>query len=123
MHEAGNLILSAHLQEVITELKKRVEEFEQTYSKVEKESHARLKEAEEAQIRVSQLQENIERYQILSICLSSFVRIINSVMTTSTLHLFRLEVNLSNLESENQVLRQQALVASAKEDFTEEMEL
>ncbi|KAK6162793.1 hypothetical protein DH2020_002634 [Rehmannia glutinosa] len=83
------------LEEVITELKKRVEEFEQSYSEVEKESHARLKEAEEAQMRVSQLQETIER----------------------------LEVNVSNLESENQVLRQQALAASAKEDFTEEMEL
>ncbi|KAG8391355.1 hypothetical protein BUALT_Bualt01G0179200 [Buddleja alternifolia] len=83
------------LEEAISELKKRVEEFENTYSEVEKESHARLKEAEEAQMRASQLQETVER----------------------------LESNLSNLESENQVLRQQALVASAKEDFTEEMEL
>ncbi|XP_057807584.1 myosin-12 isoform X2 [Salvia miltiorrhiza] len=83
------------LEEVITELKKKVEEFEQAYSKVELESHARLKEAEEAQMKTSQLQESIER----------------------------LESNLSNLESENQVLRQQALAASAKEDFTEEMEL
>ncbi|PIN25170.1 Myosin class V heavy chain [Handroanthus impetiginosus] len=83
------------LEVVIAELNKRVEEFEQNYSEVEKQSHARLKEAEEAQIRVSQLQETIER----------------------------LEVNLSNLESENQVLRQQALAASAKEDFSEEMEL
>ncbi|KAL0397490.1 UNVERIFIED_CONTAM: Myosin-12 [Sesamum calycinum] len=83
------------LQEMITGLNKRVEEFEQSYSKVEKESHARLKEAEEAQQRASQLQETIER----------------------------LEANLSNLESENRVLRQQALAASAKEDFTEEMEV
>lgn len=44
-------------------------------------------------------------------------------MTKPTLYLFRLEVNLSNLESENQVLRQQALAESAKEDFTEEMEV
>ncbi|KAL0464349.1 UNVERIFIED_CONTAM: Myosin-12 [Sesamum latifolium] len=35
----------------------------------------------------------------------------------------RLEANVSNLESENQVLRQQALAASVKEDFTEEMEV
>ncbi|GFQ02300.1 myosin-12 [Phtheirospermum japonicum] len=83
------------LEEVIAELKKRVEEFEMSYSEVEMESHARLKEAEEAQMRASQLQETIER----------------------------LEVNVANLESENQVLRQQALAASAKEDFTEEMEL
>ncbi|KAL3622382.1 hypothetical protein CASFOL_033793 [Castilleja foliolosa] len=83
------------LEEVIAELKKRVLEFEMSYSEVEKESHARLKEAEEAQMRVSKLQETIER----------------------------LEVNVSNLESENQILRQQALAASAKEDFTEDMEL
>ncbi|KAL7158252.1 hypothetical protein ABFS83_02G130000 [Erythranthe nasuta] len=90
------LTLQNHeLEEIINELKKRVEEFEQSYSEVEKERHERLKEAEESQIRASQLQETIER----------------------------LEVNLSNLESENQVLRQQALAASAKEDFTEEMEV
>lgn len=46
---------------MITELKERVEEFEQNFSKVEKESHARFKEAEEAQMRASQLQETIER--------------------------------------------------------------
>ncbi|KAL8500655.1 hypothetical protein ACS0TY_020292 [Phlomoides rotata] len=83
------------LKEVVTELKERVEVFEQNLLKVEKESHDRLKEAEEAQMRASQLQETIER----------------------------LEANLSNLESENQVLRQQALAESAKEDFTEEMGL
>ncbi|KAK4410989.1 Myosin-12 [Sesamum angolense] len=94
-HRARDLIPSEHVQEMITGLNKRVEEFEHSYSKVEKESHARLKEAEEAQQRASQLQETIER----------------------------LEANLSNLESENRVLRQQALAASAKEDFTEEMEV
>lgn len=52
---------------MITELKKKVEEFEEAYSKVEEESHARLKEAEEAQMKASQLQESIERYLVLSI--------------------------------------------------------
>ncbi|KAK2637182.1 hypothetical protein Ddye_031974 [Dipteronia dyeriana] len=33
----------------------------------------------------------------------------------------RLELNLSNLESENQVLRQQALVAPTNEDLSEEL--
>ncbi|KAK4488660.1 hypothetical protein RD792_004431 [Penstemon davidsonii] len=83
------------LEEVIKELKKRVEAFEQTYSEVEKETQARVTEIEETQKRVSQLQDTIER----------------------------LEMNVSNLESENQVLRQQALAESAKEDFTEEMEV
>lgn len=50
---------------MITELKERVEVFEQNFSKVEKESHARLKEVEEAQTRASQLQETIERYLLL----------------------------------------------------------
>nr|GMC89301.1 myosin-12 isoform X2 [Ipomoea batatas] len=34
-----------------------------------------------------------------------------------------MELNLSNLESENQVLRQQALTASTNDDLAEEMEI
>ncbi|CAL5398354.1 unnamed protein product [Camellia sinensis] len=83
------------LEGEITELKKRVEEFEQKYSEVENESKARIKEVEDSQIKVSQLQQNIER----------------------------LELNLSNLESENQVLRQQALVASTNEELSDEMKI
>lgn len=52
------------MQEEIRELKKRVVEFEQSYSEAEKESKTRLQEAEEAQMKVSQLQETIERYLI-----------------------------------------------------------
>lgn len=37
--------------------------------------------------------------------------------------MLRLELNVSNLESENQVLRQQALVASTNEELSEEIEL
>ncbi|KAF5953341.1 hypothetical protein HYC85_006197 [Camellia sinensis] len=83
------------LEGEIRELKKRVEEFEQKYSEVENESKARLKEAEDLQLKTSELQETIER----------------------------IELNLSNLESENQVLRQQALVASTNEDLSEEVKL
>lgn len=36
--------------------------------------------------------------------------------------IIRLDANLSNLESENQVLREQALVASTIEDLNEETE-
>ncbi|XP_059651763.1 myosin-12 [Cornus florida] len=91
-------LLTNHNEELegeISELKKRVEEFEQKYTEVQNESTARLKEVEESQQRALQLQETIER----------------------------LELNLSNLESENQVLRQQALVASTNEDLSEEMEV
>ena len=49
------------MQEEIAELNKRVAEFEQTYSEVQKESQARLREAEESQLRVLQLQETIGR--------------------------------------------------------------
>ncbi|XP_052193684.1 myosin-12 isoform X2 [Diospyros lotus] len=77
----------------IRELKKRVEEFEQKYYQVENESKTRLKEGEDSQRKVIELQEIIER----------------------------LELNLSTLESENQVLRQQALVASTNEDLSNEM--
>ncbi|GMP42087.1 hypothetical protein CsSME_00011947 [Camellia sinensis var. sinensis] len=83
------------LEGEIRELKKRVEEFEQKYSEVENESKARLKEAEDLQLKTSELQETIER----------------------------IELNLSNLESENQVLRQQALVASTNKELSEEVKL
>ncbi|KAL8192670.1 hypothetical protein R6Q57_027855 [Mikania cordata] len=82
------------LEDEIVELKKRVEEFEQKYNGVANESKNRLNELEESQAKISGLQETIER----------------------------LDANLSNLESENQVLRQQALVASTIEELNEEAE-
>ncbi|KAF8403986.1 hypothetical protein HHK36_012096 [Tetracentron sinense] len=83
------------MEDELSVLKKRIEEFENRYTEVQKESEARLKEAEESQFRALQFQETIER----------------------------LELNLSNLESENQVLRQQALVASTNEDLSEEVKI
>lgn len=83
------------LQQEIRELKKMIDDFEHTYSEVQKESQARLREAEESQIKILQLQETIGR----------------------------LEVNLSNLESENQVIRQQEFAASSNEELTEEVEI
>jgi myosin-5 len=91
-------LLRNHNEELegeLRELKKKIEEFEEKYSKAEKESKTRLKEAEEAQLKATLLQETIER----------------------------LELNSSNLESENQVLRQQALVTSTKEDLSEELRI
>ncbi|XP_059449461.1 myosin-12 isoform X2 [Corylus avellana] len=91
-------LLRNHNEELegeVRDLKKKVENFEKKYSEAEKESKTRLKEAEEAQLKATLLQETIER----------------------------LELNLSNLASENQVLRQQALVASTKEDFSEELKI
>ncbi|KAK9282815.1 hypothetical protein L1049_011037 [Liquidambar formosana] len=91
-------LLRNHNEELegeIRELKNRVGEFEEQYSEVQKESKARLEEAEEALLKITQLQETIER----------------------------LELNLSNLESENQVLRQQALVASINEDLSKEIKI
>lgn len=82
-HRAGGVILCATVQAVINTLKKRVEEFEQNYSEMEKESHARLSEAEEAQTRASQLQETIERYLIPNNCISWLLIIISCVMTIS----------------------------------------
>ncbi|XP_031263400.1 myosin-12 [Pistacia vera] len=87
--ENHNEELEAELQE----LKNKIIEFEKRYYEVEKESKARLREAEEAELKTTLLQETMER----------------------------LELNLSNLESENQVLRQQALVASTTEELSEEL--
>ena len=50
-----------HVQNEILELKKRIEEFEQKYHEVENKSKDRLKELEDSQFKVSQLQETIER--------------------------------------------------------------
>lgn len=93
-----------------------MEEFEEKYSQVEDESKVRLQETEEAQLKAMQLQETIERYRL----------IIKVLITTkcawpTLLYFHRLESNLSNLESENQVLRQQALVASMNEEVSEEL--
>ncbi|XP_044466154.1 myosin-12 [Mangifera indica] len=81
------------LEAELSELKKKIIEFEKHYSEVEEESKARLREAEEAELKTTLLQETMER----------------------------LELNLSNLESENQVLRQQALAASTNEELSEEL--
>ncbi|GAV69100.1 Myosin_head domain-containing protein/IQ domain-containing protein/DIL domain-containing protein/Myosin_N domain-containing protein [Cephalotus follicularis] len=81
------------LEDEIRELKKKIEHFEERYKEVDRESKARFREAEEAQFKAMQLQETVEK----------------------------LESNLSNLESENQVLRQQVLVASANEEVSEEI--
>ncbi|XP_043691313.1 myosin-12 isoform X2 [Telopea speciosissima] len=83
------------LEGELRELKERFEEFEIKYAKVKEESEARFEEGEESHSRISQLQETIER----------------------------LELNLSNLESENQVLRQQALVASTNDELSEEVNI
>ncbi|KAK9128425.1 hypothetical protein Syun_017222 [Stephania yunnanensis] len=82
------------LEEEFIALKKRIEELERRNSEMENESEVKSRELEESKSRTSQLQETIER----------------------------LEVNVSSLESENQVLRQQALVSSTNEDLSEEVQ-
>ncbi|PNY04685.1 myosin-H heavy chain-like protein [Trifolium pratense] len=86
---------NVELESEVEELKKRIKDFEERYIEIEKENQARLKETEEAQLKATQLQETIER----------------------------LESSLSNLESENQVLCQQALVESKNEDLSEEIKI
>ncbi|VVB07461.1 unnamed protein product [Arabis nemorensis] len=77
----------------VKELKGKIEEFEALCSALERDSKASLTEAEDAKAKAIQLQEIIER----------------------------LHTNLSNLESENQVLRQQALAASTSAEESEEL--
>ncbi|KAL8155325.1 hypothetical protein AgCh_000634 [Apium graveolens] len=67
-----------HALEEITELRKRADEFLCMFNEVQNESKDILKEIEESQLKLAQLQTTLER----------------------------LELNVSNLESENQVLRQ-----------------
>ncbi|KAJ7949058.1 Myosin [Quillaja saponaria] len=83
------------LEDEVGELKKKIEEFEEKYSQVAEDNKVRLKEAEEPQLKATQLQEVIQRS----------------------------ELNLSNLKSENQVLRQQALLELTNEDLSEELRI
>ncbi|XP_020591661.1 myosin-12 [Phalaenopsis equestris] len=81
------------LEDELSEVKIKAAEFEKRFCEVQKQTETLIKETEESQIKIYQLQEMIER----------------------------LETNLSSLESENHVLRQQALVASENEELTEEI--
>jgi len=56
-----NCIDVLKIQSEVEELKNKIKEFEERYMEIEKENQARLKEAEEAQIKAIQLQETIER--------------------------------------------------------------
>ncbi|KAL4200292.1 hypothetical protein AMTRI_Chr03g55660 [Amborella trichopoda] len=76
----------------LNEVKKKNEDIEKRYSEIQEQSEESLQVAAEAQSRVHELEESIQR----------------------------LEANLSNLETENQVLRQQALEASKNDDLSEE---
>ncbi|KAK1310202.1 hypothetical protein QJS10_CPA08g00148 [Acorus calamus] len=81
------------LEDQLNDFKMNAEEFERKYCEVQKQNETWLKEIKESQSKISELQEMMER----------------------------LESSLSNLESENQVLRQQALDAKENEDLSEEV--
>ncbi|KAK8937305.1 hypothetical protein KSP39_PZI012267 [Platanthera zijinensis] len=87
------MIRNKELEVDLNEFKIKAEEFETRYCETRKQTEALIKENEESQAKISQLQEMIES----------------------------LETNLSSLESENQVLRQQALVASENDELTQEI--
>ncbi|CAL0326337.1 unnamed protein product [Lupinus luteus] len=88
---------NVELESEVEELMKKIKEFEVRFLEIENENQARLKEAEEAQVKAIKLQETIER----------------------------LESSLSNLESENQVLCQKALELeeSKNEEISEEFKV
>ncbi|CAH2059870.1 unnamed protein product [Thlaspi arvense] len=81
------------LEVEVEKLKGKIEEFESICSAFERDSKANLTEAEDAKAKAIQLQEVIER----------------------------LHTNLSNLESENQVLRQEALADSTSAEESAEL--
>ncbi|KAF8022278.1 hypothetical protein BT93_G2431 [Corymbia citriodora subsp. variegata] len=81
------------LESELDKVRQRMKEFEKKNSEVEAENRQRVKEAAEAQERAMQLQETVER----------------------------LEMNLSNLESENRILRQQVLVPLIEDNLPDEL--
>ncbi|KMZ63793.1 Myosin XI-F [Zostera marina] len=89
-------LLSQHnkkLEEELCDLKRKSDEFERKYTEVQKNAEALSKEAEESSLRAGKFQEMIER----------------------------LEGDMANMESENQVLRQQTLEASVNEKLSDEV--
>ncbi|KAG0458351.1 hypothetical protein HPP92_023508 [Vanilla planifolia] len=81
------------LEDELSDFKIKSEELERRYLEVQMQTETLIKEAERSQTKISQLQEMIES----------------------------LETTLSSLESENQVLRQQALVTSENEELTQQI--
>lgn len=88
-------IRNKELEDELVDFKTKAEEFEKRYCETQKQIEALIKESENSQAKISQLQEMIES----------------------------LETNMSSLESENQVLRQQALVASENDELTLEIKI
>ncbi|KAK3149354.1 hypothetical protein QOZ80_3AG0216210 [Eleusine coracana subsp. coracana] len=82
------------LEDELSTFKRKAEDLEQKLLEVQKHSDELSQEAQERDSKISQLQEMIER----------------------------LETSLLNMESENQVLRQQSLVASADEEKSKHIE-
>ncbi|KAG6471144.1 hypothetical protein ZIOFF_072245 [Zingiber officinale] len=78
------------LEAELSIFKSKSEEFEGKYNEAQQRIEQLLKVTEESSSKIAQMQEKIER----------------------------LETNLSSLESENKILRQQALVASSDEDLS-----
>ncbi|KAJ3673289.1 hypothetical protein LUZ60_006663 [Juncus effusus] len=80
--------LNKQLEDDLSIFKRKAEEFEKIFSQVQNESEKLVKDGEEHLLKIDQLEEMLERQ----------------------------EMNLSNLESENLVLRKQALEASSSND-------
>ncbi|CAN6439793.1 unnamed protein product [Victoria cruziana] len=83
------------LENELANARAKAEEFEERYCEAQKLSQERLVTIEEIQSRLHQFQENAQR----------------------------LEADLSTMESENQVLRQEALVASTNKDLSDEIKI
>ncbi|KAH9318445.1 hypothetical protein KI387_020214, partial [Taxus chinensis] len=83
------------LKDLVESLEKRTDEAERKYLESRQESEERLKLSEEQKSKMDQLQDTLQS----------------------------LKENLSNMESENQVLLQQALVMSTTQDFSEEIKI
>ncbi|KAK6933673.1 Myosin, N-terminal, SH3-like [Dillenia turbinata] len=79
----------------LTQLKEKADNFEKACIELQKERKIKIEETEKAQLRITQLHDAVER----------------------------LEVDMSNIESENQILRHEALVTATNEDLSEELRL
>lgn len=110
--------LFQHLQSEIANLRNKFQAFEERCTEAENANKLSLVEAEKLQIKSLQLQETIERFLHFQ-----KKHLFCSTAASNSSDIGRLESNLSNLESENQILRQQAIVTSSNDDLSEEMEM
>lgn len=92
---------------MVSSLEIKISETEKKYEETNKISEERLKEALEAESKIIQLKTSMQRFCIKELQL---VSVFDRLVVVIFLIVCRLEEKVSDMKSENQILRQQALL-------------